>query len=256
MDELEVAFSHPHGRRTDCNHIFLNFVPTVIMDAAKVKEAVTAMVVRYGPRLWKLRVLQAELRMVMRPQPGAATTAVRLCLANDSGYFLDISMYTEQVDPRTGIIRFDGDGPLHGLPVSTPYMARDRLQQRRFTAQQAGTSYVYDLPDMFRQAVEARWRERARRGDDIAHPPPDRLMELVELVLVGDERLAEVKRAPGENDIGMVAWRLTLRTPEYRDGRDLIVIANDMTFAIGSFGPREDRLFQLASEMARELGMF
>lgn len=36
MDELEVAFSHPHARRTDCNHIFLNFVPTVIMDPAKV----------------------------------------------------------------------------------------------------------------------------------------------------------------------------------------------------------------------------
>ena len=27
MDELEVAFSHPYSRRTDCNHIFLNFVP-------------------------------------------------------------------------------------------------------------------------------------------------------------------------------------------------------------------------------------
>jgi len=38
MDELEVAFSHPHARRTDCNHIFLNFVPTVIMDPAKVNS--------------------------------------------------------------------------------------------------------------------------------------------------------------------------------------------------------------------------
>lgn len=37
MDELEVGFSHPQAKRTDCNHIFLNFLPTVIMDAAKVK---------------------------------------------------------------------------------------------------------------------------------------------------------------------------------------------------------------------------
>jgi acetyl-CoA carboxylase/biotin carboxylase 1 len=37
MDELEVAFSHPLAPRTDCNHIFLNFVPTVIMDPSKVK---------------------------------------------------------------------------------------------------------------------------------------------------------------------------------------------------------------------------
>lgn len=35
MDELEVAFSNT-SVRTDCNHIFLNFVPTVIMDPSKV----------------------------------------------------------------------------------------------------------------------------------------------------------------------------------------------------------------------------
>lgn len=35
MDELEVAFNNT-GVRTDCNHIFLNFVPTVVMDPAKV----------------------------------------------------------------------------------------------------------------------------------------------------------------------------------------------------------------------------
>lgn len=37
MDELEVAFSHQLAKRTDCNHIFLNFGPTVIMDPAKVE---------------------------------------------------------------------------------------------------------------------------------------------------------------------------------------------------------------------------
>lgn len=58
MDELEVAFSDPSNKRTDCNHIFFNFVPTVIMDPAKIEESVRAMVMRYGPRLWKLRVLQ------------------------------------------------------------------------------------------------------------------------------------------------------------------------------------------------------
>lgn len=62
------------------------------------------MVMRYGPRLWKLRVLQAELKMIIRSSPSASTTAVRLCLANDSGYYLDINMYTEVVDPDTGIV--------------------------------------------------------------------------------------------------------------------------------------------------------
>lgn len=36
MDELEVAFTHHLAPKTDCNHIFLNFVPKVTMDPAKV----------------------------------------------------------------------------------------------------------------------------------------------------------------------------------------------------------------------------
>lgn len=42
MDELEVAFNNTTVR-TDCNHIFLNFVPTVIMDPSKACEAVTCL---------------------------------------------------------------------------------------------------------------------------------------------------------------------------------------------------------------------
>lgn len=102
MDELEVAFSHSQSKRTDCNHIFLNFVPTVIMDPAKIEESVTKMVMRYGPRLWKLRVLQAELKMVIRQSPQAPTQTIRLCISNDSGYFLDIAMYTEITDKENG----------------------------------------------------------------------------------------------------------------------------------------------------------
>ena len=50
----------------------------------------------------------------------------------------------------------------------------------------------------------------------------------------------------------MVAWWMELKTQEYPEGRKLVVIANDITFQIGSFGPREDQLFQQASELARE----
>lgn len=50
----------------------------------------------------------------------------------------------------------------------------------------------------------------------------------------------------------MVAWKLTLHTPECPEGRHIICIANDITHKIGSFGPKEDLLFQKASELARE----
>lgn len=62
------------------------------------------MVMRYGPRLWKLRVLQAEIKLIIRTSPNAGTNTIRLCLANDSGYYLDINTYTEVVDEETGIV--------------------------------------------------------------------------------------------------------------------------------------------------------
>ena len=43
----------------------------------------------------------------------------------------------------------------------------------------------------------------------------------------------------------MVAWSITLFTPQYPNGRDIIVIGNDITHQIGSFGPKEDLLFQV-----------
>ncbi len=52
-----------------------------------------------------------------------------------------------------------------------------------------------------------------------------------------------VSRPPGQNDCGMVAWLMRLRTPECSEGRELVVICNDITFQAGSFGTREDALF-------------
>lgn len=44
----------------------------------------------------------------------------------------------------------------------------------------------------------------------------------------------------------MVAWLMTLKTPEFPAGRNVIVIANDITFRIGSFGVQEDVLFKVS----------
>lgn len=47
----------------------------------------------------------------------------------------------------------------------------------------------------------------------------------------------------------MVAWQMTLKTPECPEGRDIIVISNDITYKIGSFGPAEDLLFKVRSSL-------
>lgn len=57
------------------------------------------------------------------------------------------------------------------------------------------------------------------------------------------------------HQVGMVAFRMKMKTPEYPEGREIIVISNDITHMIGSFGPQEDELFLRASELARAEGL-
>ncbi|XP_064627568.1 acetyl-CoA carboxylase-like isoform X4 [Lineus longissimus] len=260
MDALEVAFSHPQSKRTDCNQLFLNFVPTMTLsDPAKLEEVVRNMVMRYGSRLWKLRVLQAELKLTIRLSSNGNRIPIRLFLTNESGYYLDISMYKEVNDPRTGQIMFQAygakQGTLHGLLLSTPYVTKDHLQLKRFQAQTSGTTYVYDFPELFRQSLEKIWKEYDESHPDEEIAIPSNVCTYSELVLDARGNLVDLTRLQGENDIGMVAWKMTLKTPEVPEGREIIVIANDMTFQIGSFGPQEDLIYMRASELARQLGI-
>ncbi|XP_027972395.1 acetyl-CoA carboxylase 2 isoform X3 [Eumetopias jubatus] len=250
MDELEVAFNNT-SVRTDCNHIFLNFVPTVIMDPYKIEESVRSMVMRYGSRLWKLRVLQAEVKINIRQTTAGSAVPIRLFITNESGYYLDISLYKEVTDPRSGTIMFHSfgnkQGPQHGMLINTPYVTKDLLQAKRFQAQSLGTTYVYDFPEMFRQALFKLWGTPDKFPKDI--------LTYTELVLDPQGQLVEMNRLPGGNEVGMVAFKMRFKTPEYPEGRDVIVISNDITFRIGSFGMGEDLLYLRASEMARAEGI-
>ena len=53
----------------------------------------------------------------------------------------------------------------------------------------------------------------------------------------------------------MVGWIVTAKTPEYPRGRRFVIVANDITFKIGSFGPTEDKFFNKCTELARKLGI-
>ncbi|KAM9281257.1 acetyl-CoA carboxylase 2 isoform 2-T2 [Morus bassanus] len=250
MDELEVACNNATVR-TDCNHIFLNFVPTVVMDPSKIEESVRSMVMRYGSRLWKLRVLQAEVKINIRLTPTATAIPIRLFLTNESGYYLDISLYKEVRDPGTGSIMFqsygDKQGPQHGMLINTPYVTKDLLQAKRFQAQSLGTTYVYDFPEMIRQALFKLW------GSSELYPKD--ILTYTELVLDSQGHLVQMNRVPGGNEVGMVAFKMKLKTPEYPKGRDIVFICNDITHKIGSFGPEEDLVFLRASELARAEGI-
>ncbi|XP_033643702.1 acetyl-CoA carboxylase-like isoform X2 [Asterias rubens] len=256
LDELELAFNHPDSKRTDCNHIFLNFVPTVFMDPMKVVDSLRSMVLRYGHRLWKLRVLQAELKMTVKLQAGKSIP-IRIFITNESGFSLEITLYKEETDPVTGQVKFtsftEKQGTLHGRLVNTPYVTKDHLQHKRYQAQSMGTTYVYDFPDMFEQKLRQIWKEHKKVYKDTVIP--EEVTSNSELVLDSQGGLVSMNRMQGENKISMVAWKFTFMTPEYPEGRDVIIISNDITFKIGSFGPEEDKLFEKASELARSLGI-
>ena len=265
LDELEVAFSHPLASRTDGNHIFLNFVPCVTMDPVKIGSDIKDIVFKYATRLLKLQVKCAEIRCIIRVSPSAPALPYRLCL-DVTGVVLNINMYKEDTDPHTGVVKFQTirpevtqKGAWHGLAVSTPYMTKDHLEMKRSKAQAANTTYVYDFPELFRMTLVAEWRDHMETCSSAlcGHPAESELADTVTAVeLVVDPtsgKLVKVKRFPGENKVGMVAWRLTMRTLQFPKGREIMLIANDITLMIGSFGPQEDALFNQASKLARKL---
>ena len=261
LDELEIAFSHPSASSTDGNHIFLNFVPCVTMDPLNIGRDINDIINKYASRLLKLQVKCAEIRCIIRKTPSDTPMPFRLCI-EVSGVVLNINMYQEVSDPVTGVIKFASlsqskseKGAWHGLPVSTPYMTKDHLEMKRSKAQENNTTYVYDYPELFRINVIQEWKEYIAAHPGADHPKEQEMQNLVHFVELDlqDGKLVKVKRFPGENTIAMVAWKMNLKTVEYPDGRDIIVIANDITMEIGSFGPKEDLLFCQASKLARKL---
>merc|ERR1719457_76192 len=232
------------------------------MDPETIAEDIKGIVLKYASRLVKLQVKCAEIRCTVRTRPSSSPVTHRICINNDSGFMLSIHMYKEFTDPNTGVIKFSSipnlkeKGPWHGLPVSTPYMTKDHLEMKRSKAQAANTTYVYDFPELFKLNVAAAWKDYLHLNgarDNLIVPDESEVVNVVEYDLDHEDNLIRVKRFPGENTIGMVAWKFTMKTVEFPGGRDIIVIANDITIEIGSFGPREDKLFREASKLARVL---
>ena len=144
---------------------------------------------------------------------------------------------------------------MHCLPVSTPYITKAHTETKRSKALALETTYAYDFPDLFKNSLIEVWREHrtnCQLGKDCPHPLDSEVCAYQELVLDEDGKsVTEGHCYPGHNTIGIVAWKLDIKTPEYPKGREVVVIANDISHLIGSFGPKEDLMFKRASEYAR-----
>jgi len=124
-------------------------------------------------------------------------------------------------------------------------------------ARAAGSTYIYDFPSLFRIALTKLWllNDAGTRGVSGRTDVPMDLVSATELFLENNELVKESEATTARQEIGVVVWLCTLLTPEYPEGRDVIIIGNDVTIKAGSFGVLEDVLFQRASALARERGI-
>ncbi|KAF7544682.1 hypothetical protein G7046_g9736 [Stylonectria norvegica] len=258
FDALEIIGNN----NSDLNQIFLNFTPVFQLQPQEVEESLQGFLDRFGVRAWRLRVAHVEIRIICTDPQTEAPYPLRVVITNTSGYVVDVDMYAERKSEKGewvfhSIGGTKEKGPMHLLPVSTPYATKNWLQPKRYKAHLMGTQYVYDFPELFRQAIQNTWQKAIKQqpGLSTQQPKPGECVTFTELVLDDKDNLDEVNREPGTNTCGMVGWIFKARTPEYPMGRRFIVIANDITYKIGSFGPKEDDFFHKCTELARKLGI-
>ncbi|PYH45867.1 acetyl-CoA carboxylase ACC1 [Aspergillus saccharolyticus JOP 1030-1] len=259
LDALEIIGNN----NSDLNHIFINFSPVFNLQPKDVEQALNGFLERFGRRLWRLRVTGAEIRILCTDPATGVPFPLRVIITNTFGFIIQVELYIEKKSEKGEWIfhSIDGGsnklGSMHLRPVSTPYPTKEWLQPKRYKAHLMGTQYVYDFPELFRQAFQNSWTKAVEQIPSLAEqrPPVGECIDYSELVLDDTDNLVEISRGPGTNTHGMVGWIVTARTPEYPRGRRFIIVANDITFQIGSFGPLEDKFFHKCTELARKLGI-
>ncbi|KAI0147214.1 acetyl-CoA carboxylase [Xylariaceae sp. FL1272] len=258
FDAMEIIGNN----NSDLNHMFLNFSPVFQLKPDEVEKSLQGFLDRFGPRAWRLRVSHVEIRIVCTDGTTGQPLPLRVLISNTSGYVIQVEIYAERKSEKGEMIfhSISGTnriGSMHLMSVSAPYPTKNWLQPKRYRAHLLGTQYVYDFPELFRQAVENSWTQILKKHGHLAEKRPahGECIDYHELVLDDHDKLAEVSREPGTNVCGMVGWVINARTPEYPKGRKFVVVANDITYKIGSFGPKEDHFFNKCTELARSMGI-
>jgi len=277
------------GSSGEDNHLFMNLesdYEKVTTDPVELEQTFVSILKRHGERVARLGIAEVEIRVLCCVAEGCPPISLRLVASNPTGYVLVMNTYVEAAD-ETGTkgsfkliggtkanLACSGDSSWEGMDVTSPYpLTRPFDAQRKAALKASDTLYCYDLPALFEAAVEKQWNDASSKGGIEggirAASKPLMVMYTSELVvqkkkgdgskswtmkdyLNGDLELVQMSRGAGANDVGMVAWLMILKTVEYPEGRQVILIANDITHKAGSFGTREDVVFKLASEYARE----
>ncbi|KAJ8604581.1 hypothetical protein CTAYLR_007627 [Chrysophaeum taylorii] len=274
LDALEMAMLDSRVKPTSSASLYLTVIPPVSgrisdLDAA-FKDIVGGLVASRAKRLLASRVDEISVKFYVDDSksgpleirtsplpPQTPLTTVRGVATSADGPWLRLQSYVEQSDKITGSVT--GYCDLEGTNcVVDPYASADVVAKKRAAARRVGTTYAYDFVGLLATATLAAWRERAAAAADVAVPAVDDILEAKELLLVSSEDgvvSTKATRSVGTNDVGMVAWLCTFKTPEYPEGREVVLIANDVTYKSGSFGVAEDEFFAKVSNYAAEKGI-
>ncbi|XVF64733.1 hypothetical protein PTKIN_Ptkin09bG0191000 [Pterospermum kingtungense] len=272
MEELELNV-HNATLKSDHAHMYLcilreqqinDLVPypkRVDLDAGQ-EEAVVESILEelaqeihafVGVRMHKLGVSEWEVKLWMASS-GQANGAWRVVVTNVTGQTCTVHIYRELEDTSKHRVVYHSlsvRGSLHGIPVNAQYQPLGVLDRKRLLARKSSTTYCYDFPLAFATALQQSWASQS----GIKRPKEKLLPKVLELVFADPKGnwgtpLVPVERQPGLNDVGMVAWCMEMSTPEFPSGRTILIVANDVTFKAGSFGPREDAFFLAVTDIA------
>jgi len=265
LDELERAQSDSRVSDTSSSRIFLHSLPELDTTPEEIvenfKEIMDKLKSTFATRLLKLRVDEIEVKLRVRVQENGKDVIkpVRLIASSMSGEWLKVSAYNEFPDKITGVTQeFCRLGGEDAMCTFDPYGTSNVVQTKRAIARRVGSTYAYDFLGLLEVGLVDEWdrhlkdmaaSDLSRSGDAM----PGRLFESEELIFDDNKNLVKGSRDIGTNKVGMLAWHVTMKTPEYPEGREVVFVANDVTVQSGSFGVEEDDFYYAASEYAREL---
>ncbi|KAH7713843.1 acetyl-CoA carboxylase 1 [Aphelenchoides avenae] len=222
----------------------------------------------YGPRASYTSNFQTSLE------------TIRVMYFNETGAIPDLSAY-RVVNARLQPLneehkRFKGKDCYepHWSITQTTHV---QVQKKRYQAHKLNTTYVYDFPIVFGRAALDLWKQyqqtdpksfakaieklSPKRREALVENNPKRFAVACEMILddsanrfyvCRDKDELRRRAENGANDRGMLAWEIDICTPDAIEGRRIVVIANDITYALGSFSMREHNMYQQASEYSRK----
>lgn len=277
LDALEMAQLDTRVAPTSSGSLFLTVIPPVMthdaqaLDAA-FKDVVGGLIASRAQRLLAARVDEIVVRFYLVDGdstelsatplvPQTSYRSVRCVATSDNGPWLQLQTYVEEIDAVTG--NAAGYCNLDGQDcVVDPFPTAGLVAKKRAAARRIGTTYAYDFIGLLATAVLSAWQDRLAALDDsvaIDMPAVDDMVRASELLFDDSAEHGVSSSGPrrpvGTNDIGMVAWDCVFKTPEYPDGRRVILVANDVTYKSGSFGVAEDDFFAKVSRYAARQGL-